>query len=120
MAHSAGSGWLAEGQIFDVALDESPPYFVLELIIGESLDEHLRRGGTMPWVRATRICVQVLAGLAALHRAGVIHRDLKPSNVLLWRQGSSEHAKVIDLGVAQLMTGKAFQHGGPGGRNSCR
>jgi eukaryotic-like serine/threonine-protein kinase len=38
---------------------------------------------------------ECLAGLAALHREGIVHGDLKPSNVMLKRTGN---AKVIDIG----------------------
>jgi serine/threonine-protein kinase len=38
-----------------------------------------------------------LAGLDALHRAGIIHGDLKPSNIMLTRTGNT---KIIDIGSA--------------------
>jgi serine/threonine protein kinase len=47
------------------------------------------------------IAIQVLrgclAGLAALHRRGVVHGDLKPSNVMLKRTGN---VKIVDIGSA--------------------
>jgi serine/threonine-protein kinase len=38
-----------------------------------------------------------LAGLAALHNAGIVHGDVKPSNIMLTRTGN---AKMIDIGSA--------------------
>ncbi|HJT76439.1 MAG TPA: serine/threonine-protein kinase [Gemmataceae bacterium] len=46
---------------------------------------------------AIQVLRECLAGLAALHREGIVHGDIKPSNVMLKRTG---HAKVIDIGSA--------------------
>lgn len=46
---------------------------------------------------AVAIVRDCLAGLAALHREGIIHGDVKPSNVMLKRTGI---AKLIDIGSA--------------------
>ncbi len=46
---------------------------------------------------AVAIIRECLAGIAALHRGGVIHCDLKPSNVMVKRTGQ---VKIIDIGSA--------------------
>lgn len=47
---------------------------------------------------------QLCAGVAALHRAGVLHRDLKPGNVLVRSDGT---VKVLDFGLAAHRTALA-------------
>ncbi len=46
---------------------------------------------------AMSVVRECLAGLAALHREGIVHGDLKPSNVMLKRTGN---AKIVDIGSA--------------------
>jgi serine/threonine-protein kinase len=74
-------------------------YIVMQYIEGENLKEHLVQGGPLPQREAVRIARQVLAGLAAIHRAGIIHRDVKPQNILIGRDGI---ARVADFGIAHV------------------
>lgn len=46
---------------------------------------------------AIQILRECLAGLAALHRDGIVHGDLKPGNIMVKRTGA---AKIIDIGSA--------------------
>jgi len=46
---------------------------------------------------AIAIVRECLAGLAALHREGVVHGDIKSSNIMVKRTGN---AKIIDIGSA--------------------
>jgi eukaryotic-like serine/threonine-protein kinase len=52
---------------------------------------------------AIQILRECLAGLAALHRDGIVHGDLKPANIMVKRTGL---AKIIDIGSAMDL-GKA-------------
>jgi serine/threonine protein kinase len=85
------------------------PYFVMELIQGETLSARVRRQGPLSWALVRNIALEVSDALAYTHAAGVIHRDLKPSNVIVLEtpppRGSS--TKLIDFGIAKVLdTGK--------------
>jgi serine/threonine-protein kinase len=84
------------------ALATGQPYFVMELITGESLSAMLRKGGPLPAAHAVRLLGQMIAALAAAHEAGVVHRDLKPDNVLVSAAGSGETVKILDFGLAKV------------------
>ena len=80
-----------------------PAFLVMEMLDGTTLAEVLQREGRLDPSRAAFIAVQLLSGLAAAHRAGIVHRDVKPGNVFL--QSTSvmrDLVKVLDFGVAKL------------------
>ena len=77
----------------------------MELLEGDDLQYELARVGAMPWTRAVTIARQVVAGLAAAHRCGVVHRDVKPSNILLVSDDTEDAIKVIDFGIARAAEG---------------
>lgn len=83
-------------------LPDGRPYLTMELLEGEALDVRIEREGRLPIGESIRIGGDVLDGLAAAHRAGVVHRDVKPANVFLARQGDSTVAKLLDFSVARV------------------
>ena len=83
--------------IYDVGLDQQPPYIVSELVPGESLRALVGKG-PLPPRKAVDLAAQIAAGLAAAHAAGIVHRDLKPENVIVTPEGT---AKILDFGVAR-------------------
>jgi serine/threonine protein kinase len=73
------------------------PWFAMEFVEGERLDEHLRRAGAGPREIAA-IMRRIADGVAYAHRRGVIHRDLKPGNILIDPDGSP---RLLDFGLAR-------------------
>lgn len=82
--------------LHEVVTENELPVLVLEYVRGGSLEALLRRRRMTP-EEATRLAVDVLAGLARIHRDGIVHRDVKPANILLGEDGT---AKLTDFGIA--------------------
>ncbi|WP_438007855.1 serine/threonine-protein kinase [Sorangium sp. So ce321] len=93
-------------RVFDLGeTAEGDPYIVMELIEGESLRSVLAREGRMTPERAISLLLPVAGAMHAAHEKGVVHRDLKPDNVMLVRRGGGRLLpKVVDFGVAKLLT----------------
>jgi serine/threonine-protein kinase len=85
---------------FDYHSDGSP-YIAMELLKGSDLQKAVRQPPPMTVERKVAVIVQVLAGLAHAHQAGIVHRDIKPANILIQEDGS---VKIMDFGVARLTT----------------
>ncbi|MDF3067331.1 MAG: serine/threonine protein kinase [Polyangiaceae bacterium] len=84
-------------------LQEGFPYFVMELLEGQTLREELRQRGTLPLARVANLAIDVCLGLNAAHRAGLVHRDLKPENLWLARgDDERERCILLDFGVARF------------------
>ena len=75
-------------------------FLVMELLAGRDLDAMMRATPRVIEERCVGILLEVLAGLSAAHRAGVVHRDLKPANIFLAQEGGRELAKIVDFGIS--------------------
>jgi CheY-like chemotaxis protein len=93
-------------RILDFHAEQNEPAFlVMELLDGVSLRQELQRHGRFSAPRLVFVATQILAALAAVHRAHVIHRDMKPENVFLTCiSGLGDIVKVLDFGVAKTLT----------------
>ena len=74
------------------------PFLVMELLHGKTLgraavDLHPRG--------RVELMLEVLAGLSAAHRRGVIHRDLKPDNIYVLPSLGRPMVKLLDFGLAK-------------------
>lgn len=85
--------------VFTVDPTIGRPCMVMEFVSGTALADRLDQG-PMPAEDVKTMLRRVASGLDKAHRAGVVHRDLSPDNVIL-EEGSVEHAKLIDFGIAK-------------------
>jgi len=95
--------------VHDLGLHDGAPYFITELLQGESLRQRLSCG-RIPLQAALEWGAQLARGLAAAHARGIVHRDVKPENIFVTSDG---HVKLLDFGIAKLA--EAVRDKGPHG-----
>ncbi|WP_213456418.1 Stk1 family PASTA domain-containing Ser/Thr kinase [Rhizomonospora bruguierae] len=104
--------------VYDQGVHAGVPYLVMEYVRGRTLREVLAERGRLTPVEALAILEQVLAAVAAAHRAGLVHRDVKPENVLVAEAPSGGASslvdgvvKVADFGLARAVEASADEAG---------
>jgi serine/threonine protein kinase len=80
-------------------------YLTMEYASGEPVDALLRRLGRLDVPSALHLLHQLASAMDHAHGQGVVHRDLKPTNlVLVAERGRSDVLKVLDFGLAKVMS----------------
>ncbi|WP_243717327.1 protein kinase [Actinomadura sp. KC345] len=87
----------------DAEGEEPVPYLVMELVEGRTLADLLREASPTLG-EAGQIVVAVLEALEHSHGREVVHRDIKPANIMVHRAGGRVRVKVLDFGIAKLMS----------------
>ncbi len=91
---------------------DGQPFFVMEYLQGKDLAQLVAEGGPLPWKRVRGIMMQVCSALQAAHEQGIVHRDMKPGNVVIVKRGTnSDHVKVLDFGIAKVLSQDADPRG---------
>lgn len=78
--------------------DDGLPFVAMRRIAGAPMGHQLQDEGSYELARVRTIALQVLAGLDAIHRAGLVHADLKSDNILV---DACDRAVIIDFGLAR-------------------
>jgi serine/threonine protein kinase len=90
--------------VFHLGKSGGDYFYAMEFVEGETLQNRIKRSGRLDLGLALEIIAQVAAGLAAVHKKGLVHRDIKPSNIMVsFENGGAVTAKIIDLGLAKAV-----------------
>jgi eukaryotic-like serine/threonine-protein kinase len=73
------------------------PVIAMELVTGGTLQDRVSQQGPLPVGEAVDCILQIVAGLEAAQRIGVLHRDIKPSNCFRDADGT---VKIGDFGLS--------------------
>ena len=85
-------------RVFDLQEMDGQELVAMEYVDGTTLQEILRDQSPLELDQAREVASQFLAGLEAIHVAGLVHRDIKPENVMVTRTG---RVVVMDFGLAK-------------------
>jgi serine/threonine-protein kinase len=84
---------------FDV-MEDGVPFLVLELLVGETLEEHVLRCGPLAPDEALELLRQTCDALGFAHECGILHRDIKAANLFLQQRHQGMDVKLLDFGIA--------------------
>ncbi len=91
--------------VFHLGRSAEGYFYAMEFVEGETLENLIKRSGRLDTKLALEITAQVAAGLAAVHKKGLVHRDIKPGNIMVsLEEGGAVTAKIIDLGLAKAVS----------------
>lgn len=93
----------------DGVTPDGSPFFVMDLLEGETLEDRVEKQGALSLSVAVGITLQVLDVLVAVHGQGIVHLDIKPSNIFLAPDG---RVYLLDFGVARVSEGPRWTQPG--------
>ena len=92
-------------------LDDGRQYFIMELLDGVTLKDHLKQRGALPVDEAMPLLGAMARALDAAHKSGIAHRDLNPENIFLcFEDDGNCYPKLLDFGIAKLMGNAGAEH----------
>ena len=96
-------------QVYD--FDQSPDgmmYLAMEMLQGRSLHAILAEDGPIEPMRLVRVMDGIADSLGEAHGQGIVHRDIKPENIYLESRPTPDFAKVLDFGIAKIVSGEGL------------
>ncbi len=79
-------------------------YIAMEYLQGQSLSEVIAKETRLTCQRVLNIGIQICSAMAHAHSHNIVHRDLKPGNIMILDDPTGDIVKVVDFGLAKLLT----------------
>ncbi len=79
------------------------PFFVMEFVLGNTLQDYVSERGTLSLEESLFFCRQLCETLKTAHRVPILHRDLKPDNIII-KDGDQPKLVLVDFGLAFIST----------------
>jgi serine/threonine-protein kinase len=92
---------------FGVEADDGLAWIAMEHVHGTTLAHWLRVRGRLPLAELVPFLECVAEVVQTAHDSGIVHRDLKPSNVMVIERAGKWLPKLLDFGIAKLLTDAA-------------
>jgi len=92
------------------ALGDGRQYYVMELLDGVTFDRLISQRSRLAVEEALPILRGIARALDAAHAKGIAHRDLKPENVFLMHDEGGFQPKLLDFGIAKLLSDPSGGH----------
>ena len=84
---------------------QGQPYFVMELLQGQTLADRLREQGPLPAEEMAVCLEQVASALDATHAKGLVHRAINPNAIMIVADSNDEPSyKLLDFGLDKEIT----------------
>lgn len=97
-------------KVFDAGTTpDGQPYFAMEYAPGEPLAAFCDHRRVDLRARLT-LLAQICDAIQHAHMKGLVHRDLKPGNILVAETDEGYRAKVIDFGIAKVVSASAGEN----------
>ena len=85
------------------------PFFVMEYFSGIPITDYCRNK-CLPIEARLELVLQLCQAIQHAHQKGLLHRDIKPTNVLVGDVNARPHLKVIDFGLAKVLSNDTSWH----------
>ncbi|BBM86490.1 bifunctional serine/threonine-protein kinase/formylglycine-generating enzyme family protein [Candidatus Uabimicrobium amorphum] len=82
-------------RVYDIGIEDSYPYFTMDLINGGSLKERMKN---LSIRQAVDAMMKITDAIHHAHGQGIIHRDLKPANIMF---DDNNEPVIMDFGLAK-------------------
>ena len=89
--------------VYEHFKENNTAYIVMEFLDGQDLKTYRRDNPNMTSEEKTEIMNQILEGVEAIHKEGVVHRDISPDNIYICKDENNKMmVKIIDFGIASM------------------